>query len=184
MKRPVNIPALAFALLTTVSAAGCASTVQGYANNSAGRALGAEMCESVRRFVHAPLNAEGLRRAWFLSFDAWGADVILMYAPMVSSPSDEHARSFYEQRVGQLTHYLYPPKFAQALASCLSAKHGFTRLSRTRSSEQFRASFRHRADGRFIEISANAEEVTSVVIASGTWQGDLDSARTPEPDER
>jgi hypothetical protein len=50
---------------------GCSSAPASYADNHEGRAAAAELCDSMRTFVAAPLDASGLRRAWFLPFGSY-----------------------------------------------------------------------------------------------------------------
>ena len=149
-------------------APGCAAVPYGYANNSEGRAAAATMCKSMREFVNAPVDASGLRRAWFLN----GGD---FYAPMASDPSDAASRAFYESGVGRLTHYLWAPEFAAALASCLSQKEGYARVCQSQAEDAFRASFEDKQTGRSVELLA-AEGVTSVLVAEEGWAGDLEKS--------
>jgi len=153
---------------------GCGSVPAGYANNSAGRTSAAEMCTSMRNFTRASLDAAGLRRAWFLPF-GYEDGSFDFYAPMTSSPSDSTSKTFYEQRVGQLTHYTRAPEFAEALASCLRKQHGYVRLCHVGAEEIFRASFIDRKTRRSIEIYAG-NDTTSVLIADETWEGDIEQA--------
>jgi hypothetical protein len=100
---------------------------------------------------------------------------------MAASPSDDASKAFYEKRVGQLTHYTRAPEFAGALASCLRRQHGYTRSCQAQTDETFRASFIDRTTQRTIEISA-ANDATSMLIADGTWQGDIEQALIYESD--
>jgi hypothetical protein len=134
-----------------------------------------EMCRSVRTFTRASLDAEGMRRAWFLPFGALGDGEVDFYAPMASNPGDDASSAFYHQRVGQLTHYLVAPEFAEALASCLRAQDGYVRSCRARTEETFRASFVDHTTARAIEISAS-NGITGVLIVRGTWDGDIQQA--------
>src|SRR5512138_89473 len=118
MKTAFEVAAVACAALVISFASGCGSVPAGYANNSAGRASAAEMCTSMRKFTRASLDAAGVRRAWFLPFGSYDDGSFDFYAPMASSPSDNASKTFYEQRVGQLTHYTRAPEFAEVLASC------------------------------------------------------------------
>ena len=131
------------------------------------------MCNSVRTFAHAPLNEAGLRRAWFLPFGSNEDGSFDFYAPMGANPSDDASKAFYEHGVGQLTHYLRAPEFAAALANCLAESHDYVRLGQSQTEEDFRASFRERVSGRYIEIAAE-KQTTSLLIA--------EKAKAPDPD--
>jgi hypothetical protein len=153
----------------------CASS-SGYANNAAGRRSRMEFCESVRRFVRAPLDSEGLRRAWFLPMgvnDEGDEISIDLYAPMASNPSDEYSHAFYRDKVGQLTHYVLAPEHALAMANCLTGRHGFERKTLTMEEDHLRGSFLDQRSNRRIEIRAT-EDTTSILIASMEWKGELD----------
>ncbi len=153
---------------------GCTTVSDGIQKNADGREFRAEFCDSVLTFVRAPLDSEGLRRAWFLPFgmsDEW----IDFYAPMAGNPHDDAASAFYEQRVGQLTHYATKPGFASAIAKCLTAGEGFSRDSYFLSSDQMRGSFRDKKLGRRIEIYA-ADQVAGILVADSTRTGDLEEA--------
>jgi hypothetical protein len=181
MKNSLERTVVAYIGLLAIAVSGCGSVPAGYANNSAGRASAAEMCESVRTFTRASLDAEGLRRAWFLPFGSSEDGSFDFYAPMASRPSDPASKAFYEQRVGQLTHYTRAPEFAEALASCLGERYGYARSCEARSKDAFRASFIDRRTQRSIEIVA-ANDTTSVLIADGTWKGDIEQALRYESD--
>src|SRR5688500_3538996 len=114
---------------------GCAAIPNGYADNSAGRFSAAKMCKSMRAFVRAPLDASGLRRAWFLPFGSYEDGSFDFYAPMASEPSDAPSKAFYDNKVGQLTHYLRAPEFAAALAGCLSNRDGYERLCQSQTED-------------------------------------------------
>lgn len=151
---------------------GCTTVSDGIQDNADGREFRAEFCDSVLTFIRAPLDSEGLRRAWFLPFgtsDEW----IDFYAPMTGNPPDDAASAFYEQRVGQLTHYATKPGFASAIAKCLTADEGFSRRSYILSNDQMRGSFKDKRLGRRIEIYA-VEQVAGILVADSTRKGDLE----------
>lgn len=143
-----------------------------YADSSVGRAAATEMCRSMRRFVSAPLDSSGLRRAWFLPMDNYDDGSFDFYAPMASAPSDSASKAFYQRKVGQLTHYLRAPEFAAALAGCLAERHGYTRVCQTQTPGTFRATFRQVRSERSIEIAA-ADESTRLLIAKKGWNGSV-----------
>lgn len=158
---------------------GCGNIQSGYANNSGGRALTAEMCESVRTFTRTTLDAEGLRRAWFLPFGVYEDGSFDFYAPMASSPNDDASADFYKQRVGQLTHYTSAPEFARALATCLTRRHGYTTVCHNQTNEGFRASLSDLQTGRSVEISS-ASDTTGILIAERGWAGNVEQALGPD----
>jgi hypothetical protein len=158
---------------------GCSSAPDG----RQGRGATAELCDSMRSFVAAPLDASGLRRAWFLPFGSYEDGSFDFYAPMASNRSDGPSKAFYERKAGQLTHYLRAPEFAATLASCLTNRHGYLRLCQLITETTFRASFRQTSSGRSVEIAA-AEKTTSVLIAEGTWKGNLEQALTFGSDDK
>lgn len=133
------------------------------------------MCKSVRDFVRAPLDDNGLRRAWFLPFGSYEDGSFDVYAPMASDPSDEYSSAFYRKRVGQLTHYHLMPSFASAVASCLSSSRGFSRDRFDLGEDDFRASMRDRRTERRIEVVATSNTVT-FLIASADWRGDIEES--------
>jgi hypothetical protein len=155
--------------------AGCAAEVPGYAKNRHGRASAKEMCISVRSFVRASLDDEGLRRAWFLPFGSYDDGSFDFYAPMASDPSDAASSAFYEKRVGQLTHYVDAPEFVEALATCLSVSEGFERTDWQRTEEVARAAFRDHKSGRIVAMRAS-DSTTSILIATDTWKGDIEAS--------
>lgn len=161
-------------------ASACSAVPYGYAHNRDGRASAARMCESMRSFARASLDAEGLRRAWFLPFGSVGDGSVDFYAPMAANPSDESSRAFYEHGAGQLTHYVEAPEVAAALASCLSSRQGYSRTCSSQSKKTFRASFRDARSGRSIEISA-VDDIATVLIAGPTWKGDVEQALSFDP---
>lgn len=147
----------------------------GYANNRDGDRSRAEFCDTVRRFVRAPLDSEGLRRAWFLPMGAYedgDALSIDFYAPMAARPSDEHSRAFYRDRVGQLTHYTTSPEHGFEMAKCLSGRHGFKSKTLEMQEAHMRGSFVDNRSKRRIEIQAT-EETSTILIASVEWTGDV-----------
>jgi hypothetical protein len=175
MKTALEPAAVACTASLVLFMSGCGSVPSGYANNSAGRASASEMCRAVRIFTRSSLDVEGLRRAWFLPFGSSEDGSIDFYAPMASKPGDDASKAFYRQRVGQLTHYAPAPEFAEALASCLRKRDGYVRSCQAKTEDTFRASFVDRTTGRSIELSA-ANDTTSVLIAAGTWTGDIQHA--------
>lgn len=105
---------------------GCAAIPEGGTDDRAGRASSIA-CRSMLAFVRAPLDASGLRRAWFLPFGFYDDGSVDFYAPMAAEPSDSASTAFYDRKVGQLTHYLTAPAFAAALSSCLT-RHDHARV--------------------------------------------------------
>lgn len=140
-----------------------------------GRVIARERCESMRDFARAPVDASGLRRAWFLPFGSYDDGSYDFYAPMASEPSDDASKDFYDRKVAQLTHYLRAPEFAAVLAGCLQGRYGYERLCQSQTETTFRASFREKRTGRSIEIWA-AERTTGLLIAEKNWNGDLEKA--------
>lgn len=175
-----KIRVIASMVVTLGTASGCATVPDGYADSFAGRAAAAETCRSAREFVRAPLDDSGLRRAWFLPFGSSGDGSIDFYAPMASEPSDAASKKFYWNKVGQLTHYLRAPEFAESLANCLTRRAGFERAGESRTGESFRASFTELRSGRSIEIRATADR-SVFLIADRRWNGDLEVALAYEP---
>jgi hypothetical protein len=168
-------------VLSATQTVGCATKVSGYANNRAGRTSANEMCTSVRGFVRESLNNEGLRRAWFLPIGAYDDGSFDFYAPMASDPSDGASSNFYRNRVGQLTHYVTAPDFAEALATCLSRAEGFERTNWQQTDEKAHAAFRDLVTSRIVVIDAS-NSVTAILIAAGTWKGDITTSMAwPRP---
>ena len=166
--------AAVIAVFSIVSSS-CASLTEGYADNWAGFRSRGEMCESVRNFVRAPLDENGLRRAWFLPFGSYEDGSFDFYAPMASEPSDEYSSAFYRNGVGQLTHYHLMPEFASAVASCLSSFRGFSRDGFSLEDGDFRASIRDRRTKRQIEVVATSN-AAAFLIASAEWTGDIEQS--------
>jgi hypothetical protein len=162
---------------------GCAREVLGYADNRAGRTSAKEMCNSVRGFVRASLDGDGLRRAWFLPFGSYDDGSFDFYAPMASDPSDAASKDFYRKRVGQLTHYLAAPDFAEALAACLSRSEGFERTTWQRTKGTARAAFKDLKTSREIVIDAS-DSTTGILVAADAWNGDIEALMAwPPPSE-
>ena len=153
--------------------AACAPTY-GFQNSLAGNRLRAEFCDSVRDFVRAPLDENGLRRAWFLPMGVYEDGSIDFYKPMASRPRDDASSKFYRQRVGQLTHYTSADEFGFELSKCLVSSQGFKRHVREIDKENnlMRGSFSDETHNRQIEIRA-IEGVTSILVAHEHWSGDL-----------
>jgi hypothetical protein len=136
----------------------------------------------MRVFVRAPLDASGLRRAWFLPFGSYEDGSFDFYAPMSSEPSDAASKAFYENKVGQLTHYLSAPEFAAALAGCLSKRDDYERGCQSQSEGAFRASFQDEQSGRSVELLATKDS-TSVLVAKKGWAGNLEESLMYKPSE-
>ena len=163
------------ASLALVAVSDCqAGAPQGYANNRAGRVTHAEMCRSMRTFVRAHLDDTGLRRAWFLPFGNYDDGSFDFYAPMGANPGDDASHAFYEHRVGQLTHYLLAPEFAEALMSCLTRSEGFRRASWVLAENEARGEVRDARSKRRIVIRAK-DSTTAILIADEKWHGDLEA---------
>jgi hypothetical protein len=170
-------------VLASALAAGCATEVPGYANNRAGRDSANEMCGSVRGFLRAPLDDEGLRRAWFLPFGSYDDGSFDFYAPMASDPNDAASSDFYRKRVGQLTHYVDAPDFVEALVTCLSRPKGFERTQWQRTDETARAVLKDQTTSRIVVIYAS-NSTTSILVAADTWKGDLETSMLwPRPSD-
>jgi len=133
------------------------------------------MCASVRSFVRAPLGDEGLRLARFLPFGSYEDGSLDFYAPMAANPVDEYSRAFYNNRVGQLTHYLDMPKFASSVSKCLSGFRGFSRNHFDLTDRDFRASIRDTRLNRRIEVAAK-NGTACFLIASDDWNGDVEES--------
>ena len=177
------LKAACVAVVAMALIAGCATGVPGYADNHAGRSSAREMCNSVRSFVRASLDEDGLRRAWFLPFGSYDDGSFDFYAPMASDPSDVASMEFHEKRVGQLTHYLSAPDFAEALATCLSRSEGFERTNWQRSGHTARAAFNDLKYSRKVVIDAS-DSTTRILIAAGAWNGDVKASMAwPGPGE-
>jgi hypothetical protein len=147
----------------------------GYANNKYGDRSRAEFCDSVRRFVRAPLDSAGLRRAWFLPMGAHeeGDEISIdFYAPMASDPSDAHSHAFYRDKVGQLTHYTLATEHGFEMGKCLASKYGFERQTLEMPEDRMRGSFVDKRLQRRIEIQS-ADESTSILVASLEWKGNV-----------
>ena len=170
------ILATATTVLCGLFISGC-SPSYGFAKTQAGNQFRSEFCDSVRAFVRAPLDTEGLRRAWFLPFGVYEDGSFDFYAPMSSKPSDEVASEFYNQRVGQLTHYTTAPEFAFEFSGCLARGHGFTKVNRTMHEDTFSGSYVDDRLGREIELRAR-NDTTSIFVAGVGWTGDLTEAMT------
>jgi hypothetical protein len=67
------------------------------------------------------------------------------------------------------------PEFADALAGCLTRQAGFQRLSFSLLDQSMRASFLDTRFKRTIEIAATGN-TTSILIAEGSWRGDIQKA--------
>ncbi len=152
----------------------------GFQKSLTGNRLQAEFCESVRGFVRAPLDDDGLRRAWFLPTGIYEDGSIDFYEPMASRPSDDAAEQFYGQRAGQLTHYTTADEFGFELSKCLVKSKGFKRHVREIDEENnlMRGSFTDETQFRRIEVRA-FEGVTSILVAAADWSGDLEIALEP-----
>lgn len=148
------------------------ATLNGYADTKEGRAAAEEMCSSMRKFISAPLDSSGLRRAWFLPMGSYEDGSFDFYAPMASEPSDSASKWFYRRKAGQLTHYLRASEFAAALAGCLSERHGYERVCQTQTENTFRATFVQTKSERSVEI-ASADETTALLIAKKGWNGNV-----------
>lgn len=180
---------LAGIALLSVGFAGCASLTEGYANNRAGFQARNEMCKSVRTFVRAPLGNDGARRAWFLPFGVYSDGSVSFYAPMASDPRDDFSIAFYENNVGQLTHYHVMPDFAPIVASCLRSGHGFSRRQHEKTDDGFRGSYRDVRMNRRIEVAASRARA-GFLVAAADWGGDIEGELSrmlrldcdPEPD--
>ena len=162
-------------MATTVSCAfflsGCSPTY-GFTNTRAGNDLRSEFCDSVRTFVRAPLDEEGLRRAWFLPPGFYEDGSFDFYAPMSSEPPDDAASEFYNKRAGQLTHYTTAPQFAFELSKCLSPGAGFARVRRDLDDAAFSGSYVDNLENRVIEVRAQ-NQTTSILVADSDWTGDI-----------
>jgi hypothetical protein len=161
---------LAWICVMLVAVSGCRSTPTVYANTRGGRAAAEAMCEGVRSFTRSPLDADGLRRAWFLPLGS-GGDWDLFYAPIVANPQDDSSAEFY-QRVVQLTHYLLLRDYGEVLASCLTRRQGYQRVEKREDLETFHARFDDVSTRRRVVISSVNDRVV-VLIAGPERRGDL-----------
>jgi len=162
--------AVASVLLLPLS--GCVPAY-GFSKTSDGQESRSKFCDSVRRFVRAPLDSAGLRRAWFLPMGSYADGSIDFYAPMAAKPADKHSSAFYENKVGQLTHYTLAPEHGFEMAKCLSGRYGFERKALEMQDDHMRGSFVDTRSKRRIEI-LGADYKSSILVASMDWKGDVD----------
>lgn len=104
----------------------------------------------------------------FLPFRA-NEEVIDLYAPMKSAPSDAASNAFYNGGPGQLTHYIGTPELGEEFARCLDFANGFTTTVLTDTDECFEAVSRDNRIGRSISV-VSTNDVTAVLIAEARVQ--------------
>ena len=153
---------------------GCQSGPPGFANNSDGWDAYYRFCTAVTSFVRAPVDTNGLRRAWFLPFRA-DDQSIDFYAPMMADPNDDLAYAFYKEGGAQLTHYVLPPMYAETFSSCLTREMGFKRVVWRHGRNHFYAKLEEASSGSQVVVRATGD-TTAILIASEIWNGDTDQA--------